>query len=475
MKNTSVKRKKNNPLTKNKNTSREYFLNKSDGKRQRVCQKFFCATFSITHRVIEKCFESISETGLFVGYDKRTDSKPYNKTEEKSEQLVKEHINSFARIESHYCRRDSKKEYLPSNLNLSLIYRSYKDFCSTRNARPVSQFVYERIFHECNPALAFYKPKKDQCSTCNAFETSKQKELLRKEYENHKKREKESMAIKENDKKRALAEKGATFRAITFDLQAILPVPFAGDCQIYYKQHLNVYNFTIFDSSTHDGICYIWDETHGSKGSSEIGSCLLKYLQGLPATVNHVASFSDTCGGQNRNKFVATAMLFAVNTINHIQIIDLKFMESGHSYLEADSMHATIERARAHKKMYNTREWGLLISSARIRPKPYEVHYLKYSEFYDLQTLTENMIYNTTINTSGDKVLWMKIKWIRLQKSQPNIIQYKYDLNASSFYEIDTLESKRRSGRKRKWESAQLSCKYNSRIAVSEKKKSAGC
>ena len=106
------------------------------------------------------------------------------------------------------------------------------------------------------------------------------------------------------------------------------------------------------------------------------------------------------------------------------------------------------------KKFYNTRECGSLISSARIRPKPYEVHYLKYSEFYDLQTLTENMIYNTTINTSGDKVLWMKIKWIRLQKSQPNIIQYKYDLNASSFYEIDTLESKRRSGRKRKWESA---------------------
>lgn len=70
----------------------------------------------------------------------------------------------------------------------------------------------------------------------------------------------------------------------------------------------------------------------------------------MPETVTHVASFSDTCGGQNRNKFVATAMLFAVNTKEHLQTVDLKFMESGHSYLEADSMHATIERARAHKK-----------------------------------------------------------------------------------------------------------------------------
>lgn len=36
-------------------------------------------------------------------------------------------------------------------------------------------------------------------------------------------------------------------------------------------------------------------------------------------------------------------------------------MESGHSYLEADAMHATIERARKHKKDYTTEEWALLI------------------------------------------------------------------------------------------------------------------
>lgn len=79
-------------------TSREYYLNKSDGTRQRVCQKFFCTTFSLSHRVIEKCVESLSETGLFVGYDKRQDSRACNKTNEDDEKLVKEHINQFERI-----------------------------------------------------------------------------------------------------------------------------------------------------------------------------------------------------------------------------------------------------------------------------------------------------------------------------------------------------------------------------------------
>lgn len=43
-------------------------------------------------------------------------------------------------------------------------------------------------------------------------------------------------------------------------------------------------------------------------------------------------------------------MLYPVNNIDHLKIIDMKFMESGHSYLEADSMHSTIERTKKHKK-----------------------------------------------------------------------------------------------------------------------------
>ena len=42
-------------------------------------------------------------------------------------------------------------------------------------------------------------------------------------------------------------------------------------------------------------------------------------------------------------------------------------MESGHSYLEADSMHATIKKAFRHKKVYTTREWELIIGFARSR------------------------------------------------------------------------------------------------------------
>lgn len=104
-------------------------------------------------------------------------------------------------------------------------------------------------------------------------------------------------------------------------------------------------------STSQDGHCFLWDETNGKKGSVEIATCLLKYIGTLNPPIEHLVLYADTCGGQNRNQNVLASMFFAVNRRSNPQIIDLKFMESGHSYLEADSIHATIERARKAKKL----------------------------------------------------------------------------------------------------------------------------
>lgn len=65
----------------------------------------------------------------------------------------------------------------------------------------------------------------------------------------YKLRENQTMNMKSEDKKKAIENKGLNFRLVTFDLQAILSIPFASDSQIYYKSKLNVYNFTIISHS----------------------------------------------------------------------------------------------------------------------------------------------------------------------------------------------------------------------------------
>jgi len=46
----------------------------------------------------------------------------------------------------------------------------------------------------------------------------------------------------------------------------------------------------------------------------------------------------------------------------------MRFMESGHSYLVADSMHATIDKSIKHLLILTTRVWELQITSACKNP-----------------------------------------------------------------------------------------------------------
>lgn len=94
------------------------------------------------------------------------------------------------------------------------------------------------------------------------------KTSMAEKWKTHDRRKKEAMSMKESDMKCA-RESEEKKRTATFDLQATLYIPHAGDCQIYYSRKLSIFNFTIYDSNG-DGYCYVWDETEGKKGSSEI-------------------------------------------------------------------------------------------------------------------------------------------------------------------------------------------------------------
>ncbi|CAI6372736.1 unnamed protein product [Macrosiphum euphorbiae] len=127
----------------------------------------------------------------------------------------------------------------------------YRLYCSTPPAEPVSKIVYTRVFHEFDPALPFYKPKKDQCTKCNNYNNCVASNLItdkiKTDWSEHKRREKESLDMKKEDKNIAIDNKGKHFRSVSFDLQAGLNLPHAGDSQIYYKRKLSVFNFTIYE------------------------------------------------------------------------------------------------------------------------------------------------------------------------------------------------------------------------------------
>lgn len=101
---------------------------------------------------------------------------------------------------------------------------------------------------------------------------------------------------------------------------------------MYYSRKLCTYNLTLYEAALpNKAFCYLWTELEGQRGSSEIGSALLKWINQLPQNVNEISLYSDTCSGQNRNQYIAALFLFVVNNSQNIDILTHHFMESGHS------------------------------------------------------------------------------------------------------------------------------------------------
>ena len=74
---------------------------------------------------------------------------------------ISDHIKSFPNVESHYCRKYSKKFYLlEEGLSVTKMYRLFLEAKGYTSVN-VSRQMYSKIFNTKNN-LAFFKPKKDQ-------------------------------------------------------------------------------------------------------------------------------------------------------------------------------------------------------------------------------------------------------------------------------------------------------------------------
>ena len=82
---------------------------------------------------------------------------------------------------------------------------------------------------------------------------------------------------------------------------------------------------------------------------------------------NHLITYRDSCGGQNRNVYFLFLWLHVVASDEFaITVVDQKFMIVGHSYLPNDRDFGSIEtERRKHNTVFVPEEWSDLILNAR--------------------------------------------------------------------------------------------------------------
>ena len=62
-----------------------------------------------------------------------------------------------------------------------------------------------------------------------------------------------------------------------------------------------------------NGYCYMWDETVARRGACEIASCIYSYVNDCTSKgITEVALYSDSCSGQNRNRFLVTMYMYVL-------------------------------------------------------------------------------------------------------------------------------------------------------------------
>ena len=67
-----------------------------------------------------------------------------------AKKVIKDHINSFPRMPSHYCRSNTSRDYLESNLSISKMHSLYVEHCAGLKISPEKEHYYRKIFNtEC--------------------------------------------------------------------------------------------------------------------------------------------------------------------------------------------------------------------------------------------------------------------------------------------------------------------------------------
>lgn len=175
---------------------------------------------------------------------------------------------------------------------------------------------------------------------------------------------------------------------LQMDVQAVKLYPDTNASAIFYKQRLQVHNFTIYNLGTKQCSNYWFNETQGDLCASTFVSCIVHHLNKyclndtLPIII-----YSDGCGYQNRNVYLSNAL--SAFAINNNKIVEQKYLEKGHTHMECDSVHAKIEKKAAGRNIFVPFDYSTITREARKtvnvngvrKDLPLDVEYLSYTFF----------------------------------------------------------------------------------------------
>ena len=383
-----IKSRKETLKLREKIKNHDCYMSNDDGKKIRVCRKMFLSTFAIgedqfrrwTRPPTREDRNNSSTSDPENDHDNSQTKDKVSRMDRVGRQFVADWLDKVPKVPSHYCRSSTSKVYVEST------FRSYahmhKVYCKhdrKLGRRTVGIKVFIDVLKKLK--VGIHSPRKDQCDLCYGYKIGNVDQTT---YDVHIDKKNEARNSKNEAKKSA----NPTRVVLTMDLQSVMLCPRIEASAVYYKMKLQLHNFTMYD--LHDGSVslYVWHEGNGGVTSNEFTSCIVDYITKLSSRVTSVVLVSDGACYQNRNKILSSALsnLAIRKQITIEQII----LERGHTMMEVDSVHATLECLFDNYPIYAPSDYVFLMRQARPK-QPYTVNSVDYSFFRDYESLPSNL------------------------------------------------------------------------------------
>ena len=325
----------------------------------------------------------------------------------------------FPKFKSH-CS-NSNKLYFSPELSVKKLYELYLE----KEYKPkIGITVFREQLKKYN--ISIYVPRKHTCAKCDQhrimINNNLSEEQLKKAKDDHQKH-----LIRAEDARKELKEKGkeaqepeSKLLCFSFDFQKTQPIPYLNTSVAYYKRKLWLYNLGINTRNNNNGYMYLWDETNAKKGNNEVASSILAFFQQIDLKIfEEIHTFSDCCGGQNRNKNIVSFFMYICET-THIRTWTHTFLETGHSYLPNDTDFGKIEKMKRNTfGIYSVEQWAQMIKNCK-----FSVCQMK-DKFFDISKLRKCLKF-TGNDSTGEKLKWHNLKWFETSKDTPYEIKFKY-------------------------------------------------
>nr|CAH7734334.1 unnamed protein product [Callosobruchus chinensis] len=311
-----------------------------------------------------------------------------NRLPKESVKSVHDHIKAIPKYTSHYSRKKNpNRVYVDHDMSIASLYKNfYIPWCREQSIAPVKEDTYRRIF--CGQYnIGFKLPKSDTCDTCDQYKTlldSTKNEgaklrQIQLNLELHQRRAEAMQASLKAETEEA--KKGNQKLVISFDLQQALPMPDLTVGKAFYLRKAWMYNLGVHNCNTGRGFMFMWPEHIAKRGSDEIASAILKFINHFAPQADELIVFTDNCGGQNKNWTVMCLWLQLIRQ-KKFKVIEHRFLVPGHTHLPSDRDFAAIEKRKKYlKQVYSPEQWHTAVREAKIK-NPFEVVPMTQSDFY---------------------------------------------------------------------------------------------